>query len=224
MPRRPGRYASSSVAGLFADAAGGEALASGIHLWRGVLDERAYLDGIAVIAAAAPFRSMMTPGGRPMSVAMSNCGALGWISDAAGYRYSTLDPASGRPWPAIPEAWLADAARLATGSGYPDFRPDACLINRYAVGARMTAHQDRNEADFSQPIVSLSLGLPATFAFHGPSRTGRATTVELASGDALVWGGEARLFYHAVRPVRAGSHPLAGAFRYNITMRRAAHQ
>ena len=222
MPPRQGRYASSDVAGLFADTTGGEQLASGIRLWRGALDEHAYFDGIAAIVKAAPFRSMMTPGGRPMSVAMSNCGALGWISDAAGYRYSALDPDSGRPWPAIPTAWQADAARLAHGSGFADFRPDACLINRYAVGARMTAHQYRNEADFTQPIVSLSLGLPATFAFHGASRSGRATTVELTSGDALVWGGEARLFFHAVRPVRAGTHPLAGAFRYNITLRRAA--
>ena len=209
------------MAGLFADTAGAEQLASGIHLWRAALDERAYLDTIAAIAGEAPFRSMLTPGGRPMSVAMSNCGALGWISDAAGYRYSALDPGSGRPWPPIPAAWQADAARLAAGSGYPGFRADACLLNRYAVGARMTAHQDRNEADFSQPIVSLSLGLPATFAFHGASRSGRAMTVELASGDALVWGGEARLYSHAVRPVRAGLHPLAGPFRYNITLRRA---
>lgn len=210
------------MAGLFADPAGGEQLADGIHLWRGAVDERAYLEAITSVADAAPFRHMATPGGRPMSVAMSNCGGFGWISDAAGYRYAAHDPVTGRPWPALPETWLADAGRMATGSGYPDFRPDACLINRYAVGARMTAHQDRNEADFSQPIVSLSLGLPATFAFHGPTRSGKAMTVALSSGDALVWGGVARLHYHAVRPVRAGSHPLAGAFRYNVTLRRAA--
>lgn len=210
------------MAGLFADPAGGEQLADGIHLWRGAVDEQAYLEAIAALAEVAPFRHMVTPGGRPMSVAMSNCGQYGWISDAAGYRYATLDPESGRPWPAIPGAWLADAARLSAGSGYPGFSPDACLINRYAVGARMTAHQDRNEADFRQPIVSLSLGLPATFAFHGATRSGKAMTVALSSGDALVWGGVARLHYHSVRPVRAGSHPLAGALRFNITLRRAA--
>lgn len=209
------------MTGLFASIDGTERLAEGIVLWRGAFDEAGYLADIASIAAAAPFRHMRTPGGREMSVAMTNCGALGWTSDERGYRYSDTDPESGMPWPAIPARWLADAGHAAYRCGYADFVPDACLVNRYEVGARMGSHQDRNEADLSQPVVSVSLGLPAEFAFHGDTRSGTPRRVELNSGDVLVWGGPARLYYHSVRPVRAGMHPLCGALRYNLTFRRA---
>ena len=209
--------------GLFASIDGTERLADGIVLWRDAVDEHGYLADIARIASAAPFRRMRTPGGREMSVAITNCGALGWVSDTHGYRYADTDPESGMPWPAIPERWLSDARHAAYRCGYSDFVPDACLVNRYEVGARMGAHQDRNEADFSQPVVSVSLGLPAQFAFHGDSRTGPARHIDLYSGDVLVWGGRSRLYFHSVRPVRAGVHPLCGSLRYNLTFRRAGH-
>lgn len=157
-----------------------------------------------------------------MSVAMTNCGEFGWVSGARGYRYERTDPDSGRPWPRLPPRWRADARALAEKSGFMNFEPDACLVNRYAIGARMTAHQDRNEIDYTQPIVSVSLGLPATFAFHGAMRSGPARTVHLNGGDVLVWGGPARLDFHAVRAVKPGLHAVAGPYRYNITFRRAA--
>lgn len=209
------------MGGLLAGEDGGEALAPGIVLWRGACAEQLFVDELAPLATAAPFRHMRTPGGRWMSVEMTNCGDYGWVSDTAGYRYAPRDPASDRAWPPIPQAWRAAARELAHRSGFAGFEPDACLVNRYVVGARMSAHQDRNEADFSQPVVSLSFGLSARFVFHGPTRSGPARVVDLHSGDALVWGGEARLHYHAVRPLAPGCHPTLGALRYNLTLRRA---
>lgn len=191
-------------------------------LMRGAVDPAEMLAMVRAIAQAAPFRHMTTPGGHRMSVAMTNCGPLGWITDTAGYRYEAHDPTTGEPWPPMPDR-LADIARtLAADAGFANFAPDACLINRYEPGARMTAHQDRDERDHSHPIVSISVGLPATFFVHeGATRSGRARSVILQSGDAIVWGGEARLSYHGVRDLKPGHDADAGAFRYNLTLRRA---
>ena len=209
------------MTGLFASIEGTERLGEGIVLWRAAIDEARYAATIARLALEAPFRHMLTPGGRQMSVAITNCGSMGWVSDTHGYRYSATDPDSSMPWPAIPPDWLHDASHAAFRCGFSGFTPDACLINRYEIGNRMGSHQDRNEVDFTQPVVSMSIGLPAEFTFHGASRAGTAGRVDLHSGDILVWGGPARLYFHSVRPIRAGVHPLCGALRYNLTFRRA---
>jgi DNA oxidative demethylase len=182
----------------------------------------ALFDALAGVLAEAPLRHMLTPGGRLMSVAMSNCGALGWVSDRSGYRYDHVNPESGAPWPAMPPVFAELAGGAATRAGYTGFVPDACLINRYAAGARLTLHQDRDERDFTQPIVSVSLGLAARFQFGGLKRSDRRTVVPLHHGDVVVWGGPARLRYHGVLPLREGLHPSTGACRINLTFRRAA--
>jgi alkylated DNA repair protein (DNA oxidative demethylase) len=174
------------------------------------------------IIERAPFRHMFTPGGLRMSVAMTNCGPLGWVSDRTGYRYSAADPESGLPWPPIPAPFLRLAQEAATQAGFAEFRPDACLINRYTPGTRLSLHQDRNEQDFSAPIVSVSLGLPAVFLFGGPSRTDKCMPVPLMHGDVVVWGGPARLHYHGVRPLKDGDHSVVGSQRINLTFRKAA--
>jgi alkylated DNA repair protein (DNA oxidative demethylase) len=199
------------------------ALAPGAVLLPGfaLADEIAVLAGIDAVAAAAPFRHLETPGGYRMSVAMTNCGPLGWVSDRRGYRYDAIDPASGRPWPAMPAAFGALAARAAEAAGFARFAPDACLVNRYEPGSRLTLHQDRNERDFDAPIVSVSLGLPAVFLFGGDTRGGRPLRVPLRHGDVIVWGGPARLRFHGVAPVEAGWHDPLGACRINLTFRRA---
>lgn len=198
-----------------------ETFADGAWLLRGeaLADVPAVLAGIDEVVAAAPWRRVVTPGGRPMSVAMTNCGDCGWVSDARGYRYEANDPTSGRPWPALPAALRALAARAAAACGYGAFAPDACLVNRYEPGARMTLHQDRDEADFTQPIVSVSLGLPATFQFGGLERRGPVRRVPLVHGDVVVFGGASRLCFHGVLPVREGVHPLLGRARVNLTFR-----
>lgn len=202
-------------------AAARQTLGDGIMLLRGFADTARLLPLIERVAAQSPFRHLVTPGGQTMSVAMTNCGPLGWVSDRSGYRYSSRDPQTGRNWPRMPrefEALALDAARVA---GFPDFAPDACLINRYGPGSRLTAHRDADEQDFAQPIVSVSLGLPATFAFYGLTRGGKGRSLPLHDGDALVWGGPSRLVYHAVRPVKPGHHPLTGGYRFNLTFRHA---
>lgn len=156
-----------------------------------------------------------------MSVGTTNCGALGWVSDTRGYRYVSADPVSGQPWPAMPESFLELARRAAQEGGYRQFVPDACLVNEYTPGARLTPHQDRNEGDFSQPIVSVSLGLPAAFQFGGLKRAAPFVRVLLEHGDTVVWGGASRLCYHGVLPLKDGSHPLTGDRRINLTFRRA---
>ena len=173
------------------------------------------------VTEAAPLRHLITPGGFRMSVAMSNCGALGWVSDETGYRYSTNDPLSDQPWPVMPESFRALATRAAALAGYEGFEPDACLINRYEPGARLTLRQDRNERDQRHPIVSVSLGLPAVFLFGGIRRSERAHRIPLVHGDVVVWGGPARLAYHGVLPLAEGEHPLTSAYRFNLTLRRA---
>ena len=200
-----------------------ETLAPGARLLRGfALDHvDALLDGLAEVVAAAPLRHLDTPGGFTMSVAMTNCGELGWVSDRRGYRYDRIDPASGLPWPAIPAGFRHLATTAAEAAGHARFEPDACLVNRYAPGARLSLHEDADECDFSQPIVSVSLGIPAVFLFGGARRTDKALRVPLCHGDVVVWGGPARRRFHGVRPVKAGSHPRLGAWRLNLTFRKA---
>lgn len=181
----------------------------------------ALLEAIAQVQAAAPLRHMVTPGGQHMSVAMTNCGLLGWVSDRRGYRYDAVDPLSGQPWPAMPEALRALAEAAASAADYAGFAPDACLVNHYVPGTRLSLHQDRDERDFTAPIVSVSLGLPATFLFGGPQRAGRAQRHALFHGDVVVWGGESRLYFHGVAPLREGVHPLLGERRINLTFRKA---
>ncbi|MDR6214357.1 DNA oxidative demethylase AlkB [Paracidovorax wautersii] len=176
---------------------------------------------VEAIAARAPWRHMETPGGRAMSVATTNCGARGWVSDRRGYRYATHDPLTGEPWPALPAALLRLARASAQAAGFEAFEPDACLINRYAPGTRLSLHQDRDERDLAAPIVSVSLGLPATFLWGGMARGDKAWRVPLAHGDVVVWGGVDRLRFHGVLPVAPGSHPLTGPFRVNLTFRKA---
>jgi alkylated DNA repair protein (DNA oxidative demethylase) len=196
-------------------------LGEGITLLRRFADTTRLLPLIEQVAARAPFRHLVTPGGQTMSVAMTNCGPVGWVSDRSGYRYSSRDPMTDQDWPAMPAEFLRVALDAASACGFPDFVPDACLINRYSAGARLTAHRDADEQNFSQPIVSVSLGLPASFAFYGLSRGGKGQSVALADGDVLVWGGPSRLVYHAVRPIKPGVHPLTGNFRFNLTFRHA---
>lgn len=179
------------------------------------------LEDIAQITAVAPFRHQVTPGGFTMSVAMSNCGSLGWVTDRRGYRYQPVDPQTGQPWPPMPARFAALAARAARVSGFSGFVPDACLINRYAPGARMGLHQDRDEQDFTQPIVSVSLGVPAVFLFGGPARTDKPQRVPLAHGDVVVWGASSRLHFHGVQPLKPSRHPLLGEQRINLTFRKA---
>jgi DNA oxidative demethylase len=200
-----------------------EPLAPGAMVLRGfaAADAHALLEDVTRIEAAAPFRHLITPGGFRMSVAMTNCGPLGWVSDRRGYRYDPIDPESSRAWPPLPASFARLAARAAARAGFERFAPDACLVNRYAPGARLTLHQDKDEGDLDAPIVSVSLGLPATFLFGGEVRSDRPTRVPLAHGDVVVFGGPSRLRYHGVLPIRPGSHPLVGEQRINLTFRKA---
>ena len=179
------------------------------------------LAALDAITQAAPLRHMATPGGLRMSVAMSNCGQLGWVTDTRGYRYVRQDPAGGAPWPAMPPVFLQLARDAAEAAGYPGFAPDACLVNRYVPGARMALHQDKDECDFTAPIVSVSLGLPATFLFGGGARSDRPVRIPLLHGDIVVWGGPDRLRFHGVAPLKDGEHAVLGAQRINLTFRKA---
>lgn len=200
-----------------------QALAPGAALLRGFARETvpALLAALEDVLAAAPLRHLVTPGGHTMTVAMSNCGALGWVSDRRGYRYAKDDPLSGRPWPAMPAGWRDLAARAAADAGFEGFAPDACLINQYLPGSKLSLHQDRDEQDLSAPIVSVSLGLPAVFLFGGSQRQDRPQRYRLQHGDVVVWGGPARLAYHGVAPLADGQHALLGRRRINLTFRRA---
>ena len=181
----------------------------------------ALLQAVDTVAAQAPFRHLVTPGGQRMSVAMTNCGPLGWISDRSGYRYGPTDPLTGLSWPALPAVFSQLARAAAEAAGYPGFAPDACLINRYTPGARLSLHQDRDEASHTHPIVSVSLGLPAVFLWGGARRADKARRLELQHGDVVVWGGPARLHFHGVAPLAEGEHPMTGALRINLTFRKA---
>jgi alkylated DNA repair protein (DNA oxidative demethylase) len=200
-----------------------ETLAPGAKLLRGSAAPAtaALLSAIKRVTDRAPLRIMTTRGGHRMSVAMTNCGAAGWVSDERGYRYDAVDPATGRHWPAMPDVFAGLAAEAAARCGFCDFTPDACLINSYAPGARLSLHQDKNERDLKEPIVSVSLGLPAVFLFGGAHRAERPRRVPLAHGDIVVWGGPARLFYHGVMPLKDGAHSALGRQRVNLTFRRA---
>lgn len=217
---------AAALGDLFAGAArvgDVERLADGAVLLRGfaAAEAPALVDAVRRIAAAAAFRHMVTPGGFTMSVAMTNCGSAGWVTDRRGYRYDARDPETGRPWPPMPVLFQRLAADAAAAAGFAGFAPDSCLINRYAPGARLTLHQDRNERDFAAPIVSVSLGLPATFLFGGLERRVRPRRFRLESGDVAVWGGRARLAFHGVEPLADGDHPLTGMSRINLAFRRA---
>jgi DNA oxidative demethylase len=173
------------------------------------------------VSTVSPFRHMVTPGGWPMSVEMTNCGKVGWVADATGYRYDPLDPDTGARWAAMPESFSRIATAAAAAAGFPGFTPDACLINRYPPRARMSLHQDKDERDFLQPIVSVSLGLPAIFLWGGSKRADRPRSVAVHSGDVVVWGGASRLNFHGVKALPDGTHPLTGNYRLNLTLRRA---
>lgn len=200
-----------------------EPLGPGTTLLHGfaVNQAEALLADMQRIVETAPFRHMLVPGGRTMSVAMTNCGALGWVSDSTGYRYTAIDPMSSNRWPAMPDSFSQLARAAAAQAGYPDFAPDVCLINRYIADTRLSLHQDRDERDFGAPIVSVSLGLPAVFLLGGAKRTDKAQRMALIHGDVLVWGGPDRLRYHGVMPLKAGRHPLLGEQRINLTFRQA---
>ena len=178
------------------------------------------LQAIESVLIQAPLRHMQTPGGHTMSVSTSSCGRLGWVSDPHGYRYATRDPHTGQPWPSMPACLLALAQRAAAQAGYANFQPEACLINQYLPGAKLSLHQDKDEKDLSAPIVSLSLGLPAVFLFGTPSRKDRPQRYRLVHGDVVVWGGPSRLAFHGVAPLAEGHHTLLGPRRINLTFRR----
>lgn len=201
-----------------------EPLADGAAVLRGYATSMAadLWRDIGTVLDAAPARHLITPRGLRMSVAMSNCGALGWVSDRRGYCYDAIDPDSGRAWPAMPATFRQLAESAAAEVGFPNFAPDACLINRYEPGARLSLHQDRDERDLRQPIVSVSLGLPAMFVFGGQQRSDPTVRVPLFHGDVVVWGGPSRLRFHGVLALKDGWHPLTGAYRFNLTFRRAA--
>lgn len=208
---------------LFGDQPRREALIPGAVLLRGMAltRESELVAAIEQVVASAPFRHMVTPGGFEMSVAMTNCGKFGWVTDKTGYRYDSIDPCSSKNWPPMPTAFLDLAMEGAMQAGFDDFVPDACLINRYAPGSRLTLHQDKNERDFTQPIVSVSLGVPAEFLFGGMQRSDRPLRVRLLHGDVVVWGGPARLVYHGIMPLAAGFHSVFGEYRVNLTLRKA---
>ncbi len=202
---------------------GAEAFAEGATILRRFAEPRAraLIEAVASLVAAAPFRHMVTPGGHTMSIEMTNCGRLGWVTDRSGYRYVTTDPTTRRLWPSLPAIFRDIATSAAAAAGFSGFEPDACLVNRYKPGTRLSMHQDRNERDFGAPIVSVSLGLPAVFLFGGPRRQDRPQRVRLESGDVVVWGGPARLTFHGVAPLADGEHPLTGRHRINLTFRKA---
>jgi alkylated DNA repair protein (DNA oxidative demethylase) len=200
-----------------------ETMAEGAMLLRGAARpfEKEVLVALETIVAQSPFRRMVTPGGFTMSVAMTNCGVAGWVTDRSGYRYDRNDPETAGPWPAMPECFLELAVLSASRAGYPDFRPDACLINRYEPGTHLSLHQDKNERDFANPIVSVSLGLPATFQFGGLKRNDPVRKFTLRHGDVAVWGGPSRLCYHGVSELKEGVHEIVGRMGINLTFRGA---
>ena len=199
-----------------------ETIADGAMVLRGFASAESpdLIEAVQTIAAAAPFRHMVTPGGGRMSAAMTNCGR-GWVTDGKGYRYALRDPETGKPWPVLPDLFLSLADRAAAKAGFPGFAPDGCLINRYEPDARMGLHQDKDEKDRTAPIVSVSLGLPAIFLFGGAARRDRPRKIALSNGDVVVWGGPARFTYHGIAPLADGEHPLTGRCRYNLTLRKA---
>jgi DNA oxidative demethylase len=179
------------------------------------------LNAVKWVSEQAPFRRMFTPGGHQMSVAMTNCGSLGWVTDRTGYRYDAIDPDSGRPWPEMPPIFRELAGQASAQAGFPGSRPEACLVNRYEPGTRLSLHQDRDEKSYDAPIVSVSLGLPAIFLWGGLKRSDKTARYRLEHGDVVVWGGPSRLFFHGVAPLADGEHAALGRTRINLTFRRA---
>jgi len=208
---------------LFDAAPRDEALAPGAMLLAGFARSAggALLAAVREVSALAPFRHMQTPSGHRMSVAMTSCGSVGWVTDRRGYRYDACDPGSGRPWPALPGVLLERAAAAAARAGFPGFAPDSCLVNRYEPGARMSLHQDKDERDLAAPIISVSLGLPAVFLLGGMRRADTPRRIRLEHGDVVVLGGPARLRHHGVLPLKDGHHPATGGLRFNLTFRKA---
>lgn len=202
---------------------GSERIGEGAVLFRARVASQAgeIVETIREIAVISPFRHLITPGGHRMSVSMTSCGDLGWMSDRKGYRYTDKDPRTGKPWPAMPQLFSELAAGAAANAGFPDFLPDACLINRYRAGNKLSLHQDKDENDFGHPVVSFSLGLPATFLWGGFKRSDKPKRLLLEHGDVLVWGGPDRLRYHGILPLADGEHPLLGQQRINLTFRKA---
>jgi DNA oxidative demethylase len=200
-----------------------QSLGAGATLLRGFAlgSSLRLLEAIQDVSRQSPFRYLMTPGGFQMTVAMTNCGAAGWVSDRTGYRYDAYDPTTGLRWPAMPAVLSELATRAAAQGGFADFLPDACLINRYEPGSRLSLHQDKDERDLGAPVVSVSLGLQAVFLFGGPRRGDATRPIPLAHGDVVVWGGPSRLWYHGVRPLKDGEHPEVGRQRINLTFRKA---
>ena len=200
-----------------------EAMADGAVLLRGFARpfEAELLPALRVIVKQSPFRHLVTPGGHRMSVAMTNCGSVGWVSDQTGYRYDAIDPESGQKWPAMPSVLCRLAAAAADDAGFSGFDPEACLINRYVPGAKLSLHQDKDELDFAAPIVSVSLGLSAIFLFGGPKRVDKPVRYRLEHSDVVVWGGPSRLFFHGVAPLADGEHAVMGRQRINLTFRKA---
>jgi alkylated DNA repair protein (DNA oxidative demethylase) len=222
MVSKKGMHGAGSLFAATHDAAR-EEIAPGAFVLRGFAlpVQTGLLDALREVTAAAPFRNMVTPGGYRMSVAMTNCGALGWVTDGSGYRYDAVDPESRKKWPAMPAAFRELAERAAAEAGFREFRPDACLINRYEPEAKLSLHQDKDERDFTQPIVSVSLGIPAVFLFGGFARGDKTQRVAVEHGDVVVWGGPARLRYHGVMTLKEDEHPLLGRMRVNLTFRKA---
>jgi len=196
-------------------------VAPGVVLFRGAVESaaEALLSEIEQIVAVSPLRHVMTPMGKPMSVEMTNCGLVGWVSDRMGYRYESIDPITNQPWPIMPALFADTATEFASLAGYREFVPDVCLINRYSPGSKMGLHQDRDETDFSQPIVSVSLGLPIIFKIGGQRRTDPTVSTKLQHGDVVVFGGPARLAFHGVGTLRRGVHPSGDNCRWNLTLR-----
>jgi alkylated DNA repair protein (DNA oxidative demethylase) len=221
------RAFATSTPSPAAEAAAGrpivEPITEGAVVLRGLVRHSAavLVEAVAAVAAAAPFRQMTTPGGWRMSAAMTNCGEAGWVTDRTGYRYAPADPVTGHAWPPMPAMFRRLAGAAAAQGGFAGFAPDVCLLNRYAPGARLSLHRDEDERDFTAPIVSVSLGLPAIFLFGGDRRADRPRRIALASGDVVVWGGPARLAYHGVAPLADGEDPLTGPCRINLTFRKA---
>ena len=214
----PSLFQTQPLASLPKDLLGpGTAVLAGFAL----AGEDALLAALKRVTEQSPFRNMVTPSGYRMSVAMSNCGELGWVTDRTGYRYDHIDPETNAPWPEMPAVFKELAASAANEAGFAGFNPDACLINRYEPGSKLSLHQDKDERDYTQPIVSVSLGLPATFLFGGLKRTDKTKRVRVVHGDVVVWGGPARLRYHGVLALKPGQHPLLGGYRINLTFRKA---
>src|SRR5690242_1349895 len=221
-----GRIRNTAIADLLSEAPAGQAaepLGESAVMLRGfaAADASMIMDAVQAIVAAAPFRHMITPGGYRMSVAMTACGRVGWVTDRTGYRYSPVDPETGRGWPPMPDLFLTLAARAAAAGGFAGFAPDSCLINRYEPGARLSLHQDKDEQDLDAPVVSVALGLPATFLFGGAERRDRPRRIRMESGDVAVWGGPTRLAFHGVDTLADGEHALTGRCRINLTLRKA---